>query len=100
SSFDELDEGFLMTAPYDKAEERLKRIKGIGDWSAQFILFRGLGRIQRLYDNMKPLTKIIAQVYGPETTLDEINAMYGQWSGYWSVYIRGSSMMYRDDTSD
>lgn len=100
SSFDELDEGFLRTAPYEKAEERLKRIKGVGDWSAQFILFRGLGRIQRLYDNMKPLTKIIAQVYGPETTLDEINAMYGEWSGYWSVYIRGSSMMYRDDTSD
>jgi DNA-3-methyladenine glycosylase II len=100
SSFDELDEGFLRTAPYEKAEERLRRIKGIGDWSAQFILFRGLGRIQKLYENMKPLIKIVSQVYGPETTLDEINAMYGEWSGYWSVYIRASSMVPRDDAAD
>jgi DNA-3-methyladenine glycosylase II len=100
SSFGDLDDEFLMTAPYDKAEERLKRIKGIGDWSAQFILFRGLGRIQKLYDNMKPLTKMIAQVYGPETTLDEINAIYGEWSGYWSFYLRGSSMVPRDEVED
>jgi DNA-3-methyladenine glycosylase II len=92
SSFGDLDEMFLMTAPYDKAEERLKRIKGIGDWSAQFILFRGLGRIQRLHHNMGPLLKMMEEIYGPEKTLDEISRTYGDWSGYWSVYLRGSNI--------
>lgn len=95
SSFEDLDEGFLKSAPYDKAEERLKRMKGIGDWSAQFILFRGLGRIQRLQYNMGPVIKMMEDVYGPEMTLDEINRTYGEWSGYWSLYLWGSSMASR-----
>ena len=65
SSFGDLDEAFLLTAPYEKAEERLKRIKGIGDWSAQFILFRGLGRIKKIQDNMGPSAKMMEEVYGP-----------------------------------
>jgi len=95
SSFDDLDEAFLRTAPYEKVVERLKRIKGIGDWSAQFILFRGLGRIQRLQYNMGPMIKMMEEVYGPEKTLDEINRTYGEWSGYWSLYLWGSSMTSR-----
>jgi DNA-3-methyladenine glycosylase II len=90
SSFSDLDERFLKTAPYEKADERLKRIKGIGDWSAQFVLFRGLGRIQRLQPNMGPLLKMMEETYGPEMTLDQINATYGEWCGYWSLYLRGS----------
>jgi DNA-3-methyladenine glycosylase II len=93
SSFGDLDEGYLRTAPYEKAEERLKRIKGIGDWSAQFILFRGLGRIRRLYENMGPALTVMEEVYGPEMTLEDISATYGEWSGYWSLYLRGSAMM-------
>ena len=46
SSFEDLGEGFLRTAPFEKAEERLKRVRGIGDWSAQFILFPRAGEDQ------------------------------------------------------
>jgi len=94
SSFDELDETFLRSAPYEKATARLQKVKGIGDWSSQFILFRGLGRVETLKPiNLRPLTKTIEEVYGPEgKTLDEINSTYGGWSGYWSLYLWASTM--------
>jgi DNA-3-methyladenine glycosylase II len=94
TTFDELDEDFLRTAPYDKATARLQKVKGIGDWSSQFILFRGLGRVERLQPiNLRPLSKTIESVYGPNgKTLEEINSTYGKWSGYWSVYLWASTM--------
>jgi DNA-3-methyladenine glycosylase II len=94
SSFDELDETFLRDAPYEKATARLQKVKGIGDWSSQFILFRGLGRVERLQPiNIRPLMKTMEEVYGPKgKTLDEINSTYGRWSGYWSLYLRASTM--------
>jgi DNA-3-methyladenine glycosylase II len=91
-NFDELDEAFLRTAPYEKASERLRKVKGIGDWSSQFILFRGLGRIERQQHNMKPVLQMMREVYGPGKTLDDIDRAYGEWSGYWSLYLWGSSM--------
>jgi DNA-3-methyladenine glycosylase II len=92
STFDELDEEFLRTAPYEKAAARLQKVKGIGDWSSLFILFRGLGRVERLSPiNLRPLSKAIESVYGPSgKTLEEINSTYGSWSGYWSVYLWAS----------
>lgn len=94
SSLDELDEGFLATAPYEKAKERLEKVKGIGEWSSQFILFRGLGRMGRLQPiNVRPLVETIKKVYGPEgKPLEEVNATYGSWAGYWSLYLWASTM--------
>lgn len=94
SSFDELDENFLLTAPYEKAKERLEKVRGIGEWSSQFILFRGLGRMGRLQAlNMRPLAETIKKVYGPSgKSLEDINATYGSWAGYWSLYLRASTM--------
>ncbi len=92
SSIEDLDERFLRTALYEKAEERLKRIKGIGDWSAQFILFRGLGRIRKIQLNMGPAVKMVEETYGPGFDPEEINRLYGEWCGYWSLYLRASGM--------
>jgi len=94
SSLDELDEGFLTTAPYEKAKERLEKVRGIGEWSSQFILFRGLGRMGKLQPiNVKPLAETIKKVYGPEgKPLEEINSTYGSWAGYWSLYLWASTM--------
>jgi DNA-3-methyladenine glycosylase II len=97
TNFDELDESFLKTALYEKAAERLRRVKGIGEWSAQFILFRGLGRVEKLQYSMKPVLKMMETVYGPGKTLDDINREYGMWSGYWSLYLWGSNMASRSE---
>ena len=93
SSLDDLDEGFLRTAPYEKAEERLEKVGGIGEWSSQFILFRGLGRMGELGPiNLKPLDETIRRVYGTAKSPKEINEVYGSWAGYWSLYLWASTM--------
>lgn len=94
-SFGGLDEGRLMEMPYQKAAERLKKVNGIGDWSAQFILFRGLGRIEKLQYNMNPVIRMMEEVYGKGRTLGDINRMYGKWCGYWSLYLWASGMAAR-----
>ncbi|MGA2663845.1 MAG: DNA-3-methyladenine glycosylase 2 family protein [Nitrososphaerales archaeon] len=94
-NFEDLDERFLRTALYEKAEERLRRVNGIGEWAAQFILFRGLGRVERLRYNMKPVERMLQELYGPGKTLDDVNHQYGQWCGYWSLYMWGSGMAER-----
>jgi DNA-3-methyladenine glycosylase II len=91
-NFEELDENYLLTAPYDKAEGRLRIVQGIGKWSAQFILFRGLGRIEKQEYNTKPLERLMKEVYGPKKKMDEINKVYGKWSGYWQLYLWASTM--------
>ena len=94
TSRDVVDETFLRSAPYEKAKERLQKVKGIGDWSSSFILFRGLGRMGRLQPiDLRPLGEAIADVYGPEgKTLDDVNRTYGDWAGYWLHYLRASTM--------
>lgn len=95
SSLDELDEGFLLAAPYEKAKDRLGKVKGIGEWSSQFILFRGLGRMGRLQAlNVRPLVEVIKKVYGPDgKSIEEVNETYGSWAGYWSLYLWASTMV-------
>ena len=94
SSLDDLDEVFLRTTPYEKAKERLEKVRGIGEWSSQFILFRGLGRMGKLQPiNVRPLAETINKVYGPKgKALEEVDKIYGNWSGYWSLYLWASTM--------
>jgi DNA-3-methyladenine glycosylase II len=93
SSLDELDETFLRTALYEKARARLENVHGIGEWSSQFILFRGLGRMGKLQAiNVRPLEETIKGVYGSAISLKEINGTYGGWAGYWQLYLWASTM--------
>jgi DNA-3-methyladenine glycosylase II len=41
-AFSQVEEQWLRTAPYDDVYEWLTDIKGIGDWSAHFVMIRGL----------------------------------------------------------
>jgi DNA-3-methyladenine glycosylase II len=86
----QLDEHFLRTAPYEEAEAALRAIKGIGPWSANFILLRGLGRMERLAADMQPLQDARKKIYQPEVTLEQIQRRYGQYIGYWSFYLRNA----------
>jgi len=93
SSLDELDEVFLRTALFEKAKERLENVHGIGEWSSQFILFRGLGRMGKLQPiNVRPLGETIKEVYGSAKSLEEINDTYRGWAGYWQLYLWASTM--------
>jgi len=89
-AFNNVDERFLRTADYDKVEEWLKDIKGIGDWSAKLILLRGLGRMEKLAVE-KRLIAAAGRVYGKPMTLQRLHVIaekYGRWKGYWAYYLR------------
>jgi len=93
SSLDELDEEFLRTALFEKAKARLEGVHGIGEWSSQFIMFRGLGRMGRIQPiNVRRLGETIEGVYGSAKPLKEINDVYGEWAGYWQLYLWASTM--------
>lgn len=89
-AFRTADEQWLRTASYDDAESWLRNIRGVGPWSAAFVLFRGLGRIERL-PLTPPMLRAARGMYGAGASDDEIRALaerYGEWCGYWSMYSR------------
>ena len=71
-------------------------IEGIGTWSAQFILLRGLGRTEHIPLTEKKLLEAASRTYGrgqeitPED-LQRIADKYGLWQGYWAHYLRVAS---------
>ncbi|MFO0683304.1 MAG: hypothetical protein U0234_14700 [Sandaracinus sp.] len=80
----------LLAAPLDEAEARLRSLPRIGPWSAAFILFRGLGRMERLAERSDPILRAARRAYGPRTEgeLRDIAASYGSFCGYWALYLR------------
>ena len=89
-AFNQVDERFLRTADYDKVEEWLKNIRGIGEFSAKLILLRGLGRMEKLAVE-KRLIAAAGRVYGKPMTEQRLHVIvekYGRWKGYWAYYLR------------
>ena len=90
-SFDDVDEIWLRTAPYDDVRAWLLRIPGIGDWSATFVLTRALGRMER-HAGEDALLRAAAKVYGSAAStpegFQEVARRYGQYQGYWAHYLR------------
>ena len=92
-AFSEADEEFLKTASDEAVEAWLRNIKGIGDWSATFIMVRGLGRMERVPLTEARLFEAASKVYGHGEELSRVDLKriadkYGLWQGYWAHYIR------------
>jgi DNA-3-methyladenine glycosylase II len=95
-AFSEADEEFLKTASDEAVEAWLRNIKGIGEWSATFIMVRGLGRMERVPLTEARLFEAASKVYGHGEELNRDDLMrladkYGPWQGYWAHYIRVAS---------
>ncbi|MBN8609066.1 MAG: DNA-3-methyladenine glycosylase 2 family protein [Deltaproteobacteria bacterium] len=80
----------LLTMPIDAAESELRRLPFLGPWSSAFVLFRGLGRMERLASASDPILDAARRVYGAksERELRAHAASYGAWCGYWALYLR------------
>jgi len=92
-AFSEADQEFLKTAPDEEVEAWLRNIKGIGEWSATFIMVRGLGRMEFLPLTETRLLEASSKVYGHGKELDRedlkrLAERYGPWQGYWAHYLR------------
>ena len=95
-AFSEVNEEFLKTAPDEEVEAWLRNIKGIGEWSATFIMVRGLGHMEHVPLTEKRLLEAASKVYGHGEALnrDDLKRLadtYGSWQGYWAHYIRVGS---------
>jgi DNA-3-methyladenine glycosylase II len=92
--FASIDEAFLREAGYDDVYRWLRQIRGIGDWSASFILLRGLGRMEHLTRGEKRVLDAASRVYQrpvTQETLERLGERYGSWKGYWAHYLRVAS---------
>src|SRR5579859_3158852 len=87
-AFQSVDEQFLRSGDYDAVESWLRSIKGVGEWSAKFILVRGLGRMERLSLTEKHLMEAAKYVYGPGCDVAGMIKHYGVYAGYWAYYLR------------
>jgi len=99
-AFGEMPEAFLRHGPYEEVAGWLRGLRGIGEWSASFVLIRGLGRMDRgLIDDpqgrfTQHMLEAARRVYGAGVTferLQELAAHYGPWQGYWAHYLRAAA---------
>jgi DNA-3-methyladenine glycosylase II len=95
-AFSEVDEEFLKTAPDEEVETWLRNIKGIGEWSATFIMIRGLGRMEHVPLTEGRLIEAASKIYGygEELSREDVKRLaerYGLWQGYWAHYLRMGS---------
>ncbi len=87
------DEDFLRRAPYAEVERWLKNIKGVGAWSVDFIMLRGLGRAERVPWTDTGLLPAVSAVYTQGLTISagsarEIAERYGWYGGLWAHYLK------------
>ncbi len=92
-AFSEVDNEFLKTAQDEEVEAWLRGIKGIGEWSATFIMIRGLGRMEQLPLSETRLLEAASKIYGHgkelnREALKRLADRYGHWQGYWAHYLR------------
>jgi len=93
-AFSQVDEQWLRSGPFEDVYQWLTSIKGIGDWSAHFVMIRGLGRMEKLTSIEPQLALDVARIYSgksePATDQEvcKIAEKYGEWMGYWAYYLR------------
>ena len=87
------DEDFLRTAPYAEVSKWLTSIKGIGAWSIDFVMLRGLGRYERTPWTDTGLLPALSGVYTGGLEIShgsarELAERYGWYQGLWAHYVK------------
>lgn len=92
-AFAGFDEQWLRGAPYDESLRWLRQIHGVGPWSAEQVLWRGLGRHERApWLDTGALTAVSA-TYAPGLTVvrgeaRRLAGSYGLLQGVWLAYLK------------
>ena len=95
-AFSTADETFLRAAPYGEVAAWLGSIKGLGAWSVDFIMLRGLGRIEQVPWTDTGMLGAISKVYtgGFDVSLGrarELAERYGLYQGLWAHLVKTSA---------
>lgn len=74
----------LATMPYDEAVAALTRHRGIGRWTAEYVMMRGLGARDSIPAADLGLRAIIGRAYGLDRTAteDEVREIAQRWAGW------------------
>lgn len=93
AEFATVNEAELVTADYDEAFKWLKGLPGLGPWSAEQVMWRGLGRVERTPWRDTGALGAISAVYTPGLTLvkgaaRELARHYGGLQGVWLSYLK------------
>lgn len=87
----ELNFDALRDLPLDEAIAELIRHKGIGRWTAEYLMMRGLGAADSLPAGDLGLRKIIGHAYGLGRTASEaeVREIGERWAGWrsWAAYL-------------
>jgi DNA-3-methyladenine glycosylase II len=86
-----LDLDALREAPPEEALDRLMQLKGIGRWTAEYMLMRGFGHPDAIPAADGGLRRVIGREYGmgrlaTEAEVREISARWTPWRSYASFY--------------
>lgn len=88
----DLDLAALSALPDDEVIERLVRIKGIGRWTAEYLLLRGFGRTDAIPAGDMGLRAIVGGLYGfgrnaTEAEVRQLAERWAPWRGYAAFYL-------------
>ena len=92
-AYTSVDENYLKRASYDEALRTVKKLKGLGQWSAEYVLLRGLGRYERTGWTDTVILESISQIYTGGFRISEGDAKklaeyYGWYQGLWFHYVK------------
>lgn len=92
-AFRVVDEDWLRTAPYAEVFAWLVALPGLGPWSAEQVLWRGLGRYERVpWRDTGALAAVGAAYLGglspAKGTARELAEQYGWLQGLWLRYLK------------
>lgn len=77
----------LRNLPADEAHKRLEGLLGVGRWTAEYVLLRGLGHRDVIPAGDGGLRRVIGKAYGlgrsaTEAEVRELSEGWGGWRGY------------------
>lgn len=87
-----LDLGALRRLPDDEVIARLVQLKGIGQWTAEYLLLRGFGRTDAIPAGDMGLRQIVGRLYDLDRNASEaeVRALarsWAPWRGYAGFYL-------------
>jgi DNA-3-methyladenine glycosylase II len=81
----------LGTLPHEEALARLTAYKGVGRWTAEYVLMRGFGAHDSIPAADLGLRAVIGRAYGlgRHATEEEVRARAERWAGWrgWAAYL-------------
>lgn len=75
-------------APTNQLLAELRRIRGVGEFTASGIALRVFGRLDVVPAPLPAFTRAIDALYGPGVSMSDLAARYGDQIGLWGYHVR------------